>query len=271
MTETRMRRIGSGLLLRAAAIAVFLLVWQFVGAVAASESLPSALEVAVDLRERVVSATAWGHVLITGRRVVIATIATAVIGLSVGVAMGLSKPVESFFVPLTVVTLGIPGPVYIIMAILILGIGESSTMIALIVSVIPFVVFIAFEGTASRDRSLDQMAQVYGYSRRAYLRHVLLAQLTPMLFSGLRTAFALSWKLVVLMEALSASRGIGAQMVFFFRLLEPHAVVSYLVLFMVFMILVDRLLFGTVQSRLTAWSRRPTLEDVPEAQAATAA
>lgn len=235
------------------AVAVLVVVWQVVGATIASESLPTPYGVAEELRSRVLTAEAWEHIMTTSWRVAVATVVATTIGVLLGIAMGVNKPAQSFLFPPTVVALGIPGPVYIIMAILILGLGEISTMLALVVSVVPFVTNLVYEGVQARDRRLDQMARVYRYGRASYLRHVLIAQTVPTLFSALRTGFGLSWKLVVLMEALSSSTGIGAQMVFYFRLLDPAVVVAYLAIFMVIMILVDRLVFATAERFLLRW------------------
>lgn len=245
--------LRAGLPMRLAAVALLVVVWQLVTLTAASESLPTPLEVAGELWQRVLSAEAWGHVATTSWRVAVATVAATAIGVCLGIAMGVDRRAEAFLFPPVVVALGIPGPVYIIMAILILGLGEISTTLALVASVVPFVTNIVYQGVQARDRRLDQMAQVYRYGQSRYLRHVLVAQTVPTLFSGLRTGFGMSWKLVVLMEGLSSSDGIGAQMVFHFRLLDPAAVVAYLAIFIVFMVVVDRLLFATAERRLLRW------------------
>lgn len=252
-THTLPATLRTGLAMRLAAVALLVVVWQLVGATVASQSLPTPLEVVDELRLRVVSVDAWGHVAATSWRVAISTIAATLIGVAIGLAMGLDKRAEALLFPPMVVALGVPGPVYIIMAILILGLGWLPTTLALIASVVPFVANIVHEGVQSRDRRLDQMARVYRYSPSSYLRHVLIAQTVPTLFNGLRTAFGLSWKLVVLMEALSSSQGIGAQMVFYFRLLNPAVVVAYLAIFIAIMVLVDRLLFATAERHLLRW------------------
>lgn len=239
--------------MRLAAVALLVVVWQVVGATVASDSLPTPLAVADELRLRVGSGETWEHIATTSWRVAIATVVATIAGVLVGVAMGLARSAEAFLFPPIVVALGIPGPVFIIMAILIFGLGEISTTLALVASVLPFVANIVYEGVQSRDRRLDQMARVYRYPTATYLRHVLVAQTVPTLFSGLRTAFGLSWKLVVLMEAMSSSKGIGAQMVFYFRLLDPAVVVAYLAIFMVIMVLVERLLFVTAERHLLRW------------------
>src|SRR5690606_13318778 len=201
-------------LMRLAAVALLVVVWQAVVATVASESLPTPLEVAVELWQRAASAEAWGHVVTTSWRVAVATAAATAVGVLLGIAMGMDRRAEAFLVPpvvgalrvprpvyiamalpiiglredttslaLTavgvllgiamgvdrraeaflfppvVVALGVPGPVYIIMAILIFGLGEVTTTLALIASVVPFVINVVYEGVQSRDRRLDQMAR----------------------------------------------------------------------------------------------------------------
>lgn len=240
---------------RLLAIIVFLLLWYILADFFAAGNLPSPLDVWEAMLERLRMAQTYEHVGVTIRRVLIATVGASILGIALGILMGIKFRAEAFFHPYVVVGLSIPGPVYIIMSLLILGIGETSTMIALVMSVGPFVTTIAFQAAHSRDKGLDQMRRVYRLPLNSYLRHVIVPQLAPGIFSALRTGFAMSWKLVVLMEALSTSDGIGAQMVSFFRLLEPAVVVAYLILFMVFMLLVENLIIAPVERRALRWQQ----------------
>jgi NitT/TauT family transport system permease protein len=55
----------------------------------------------------------------------------------------------------------------------------------------------------------------------------------PALFAATRTSFAFAWKLIVLVEALTQPRGIGAQIYYSFRLLQPDHMISLALLFIV--------------------------------------
>ena len=54
------------------------------------------------------------------------------------------------------------------------------------------------------DQGLDEMSSVYRLGRRRYLLDVLGRQVAPALLAATRTSFAFAWKLIVLVEALSA-------------------------------------------------------------------
>jgi NitT/TauT family transport system permease protein len=241
---------------RGLALVVLVLAWAALAAVAGKGFLPTPTETADVTVDLLNEPDTYTTLLITARRVAIAAIAACACGVTLGALMGLSRSVEAFVKPYVVVALSIPGPVYIIMAIIVLGIGETSTVMALVVSVIPFAANLTYQGVVSRDAKLDEMASVYRLGRGAWIRNVLVPQIAPTLLAAARTSFALAWKLVVLMEILSASDGVGAELSEAFKLLHPAEVVGYVATFMVLMLLVELLVFKRAERSLLRW--RPT-------------
>lgn len=147
-----------------------------------------------------------------------------------------------------------PDPGYFILALLLLGTDEWVAVLALIVAVIPFVVHAVDAGVRARDRGLDEMSRVYQLSRHAYLTEVVGRQLAPVVAGAARIALAFSWKVVVLMEALTQPDGIGAQIYYAFRLLRPADMIAYAILFMILMRLIEVLVLTRVERRLSAWN-----------------
>jgi NitT/TauT family transport system permease protein len=201
----------------------------------------------------------YGHLIATFRRVVIGAVTAFVAGLAIGVFMGRSKIFEAFSLPWVMVALALPGPVVILFTILILGLEENTLLIALWVSVTPFVVNIVYEGVKSLDPDLFDMSVVYRWSSPQRYRDLIMPQLAPSLFSAGRFGFALSWKIVVIIEALSLPNGIGGQLEHFFRLLRPDRVVAWTLCFTVVMTLVDFLLFRPTEKRVFAWRKEAVL------------
>lgn len=190
--------------------------------------------------------------LTLGRILLIMAIAVP-IGAALGVTAGLSARFEAFLRPLLVMGLAVPDPVYIIMSVLILGVGVSSGVIAVAVAIVPLVTNVVLGAVLNRDRGLDHMAVIYNFRLHSYLRHVLAGQVLPALAVSVRTAFAFSWKLVVLMEALVASDGIGQEIFYAFQLLRPAEMVAYAVLFIVVMRVIEAGLFTPVERRIGGW------------------
>lgn len=201
------------------------------------------------------SADTWEQIGITSRRIGIAFVASTAIGFAIGFATGLNRKAEAFFRPLIVIALATPDPLYVIIAILVLGTEESSGLIALTLALVPFVVTIVHGSVKARERQLDEMSAAYRIGRRRYLGHVLARQVTPALFAAARTSFAFAWKIVVLVEAISQPRGIGAEIYEQFRLLNAAEMIALALIFIVLMRLVDAIVFGGLERRFLAWTR----------------
>jgi ABC-type nitrate/sulfonate/bicarbonate transport system permease component len=241
-------------LARVAAVLVGMVAWQLI--VWLSDGwVPSLSEVGVSLIENLTSRETYQGALITLRRLGIAFVGSTVVGVTLGFLMGLLPSFDAFWRPLVVTALAIPDPVYFIAAILILGTAETVSLLALTLAVIPFVTLIVFGAVGSRDQGLDEMAKVYRLPRSRYLIDVLGRQLVPGLLAAARTSFAFSWKIVVLMEALTQPNGIGFQIYNRFRLLRPHDMIALAIIFILIMQVVERLVFTTAEKRLLAWQR----------------
>lgn len=215
--------------------------------------VPSLWRIAKALGADATTANTYAEMWITLRRIFITFAAATAIGVSLGVAMGLNRRVRAFFRPVVVMGLAVPDIVYIIVAILVLGTDESSGLIAMVLALIPFVVNIVIAGVESRDPGLDEMSSVYRIHRRRYLVEVVGWQVSPALMAATRTCFAFSWKLIVLVEALSQPRGIGAQIYYSFRLLRPDHMIAQAVLFIVVLRLVEAAMFGPLERKLLGW------------------
>ena len=215
--------------------------------------VPSLARIAAAFAEDAISAEIWLDMGITFRRILVTFAAATTIGIALGVAMGLGRRVTAFFRPILVMGLAVPDPVYIIVAILVLGTEESSGLIAMTIALVPFVVNIVASGVRARDHGLDEMSSVYRLSRRRYLLDVVGPQVSPALLAATRTCFAFAWKLIVLVEALTQPQGVGAQIYFDFRLLRPHHMIAVALLFILVLRAVEALVFLPLERRLLAW------------------
>lgn len=221
--------------------------------------LPTPLQVAISFVEAWTGSEFYGHLLATLRRVAIGWISAVVVGSAIGIWMGRSRLFEALALPWAMVGLALPAPVVIIFSMLLLGLKESSTLVGLFVSVVPFVINIVYEGVRAIDPGLQEMARAYRFPWRERLRHVILPQVAPSLMAGVRFGFAMSWKIVVIIEALSQPDGIGAQLELFFRLLRADKVLAWTFAFTAVMVLVEYLGFRPVEHRLFRWRTRAAL------------
>ncbi|ONK12445.1 ABC transporter permease subunit [Streptomyces sp. MP131-18] len=231
---TWLGRLASGLTAAALGVAA----WQVLS-LFSDGWMPGAGEVAAATADVLTDSGFYGDAWLSLRRVLTVLAASVLAGLLIGIAAGLSRYAEAFLRPILVIGLAIPDPVYIILTILIMGISETSGVVALVVAITPLVANVVSGAVLARDHSLDEMARTYRLGPAAYARHVLAAQVRPAVVGALRTSFAFSWKLVVLMETMTRPDGVGARIYEAFRFLRPEDMIACALVFTVLMRVIE--------------------------------
>jgi NitT/TauT family transport system permease protein len=234
------------------AVAAGLVIWWLCAGTVLPH-LPGPAAVVDEFISAVSSPLFYESMLITLRRIVIAWTTGFFIALAIGVLMARNRYVEALVHPVVFVGLALPGPVTILFSTLWLGLGELATLVALTLAVTPFMVTFVYDGSKALDPKLFQMAAVYRLSGVARFRHVILPQLAGALLSAARFGFAMGWKLVVLVEALSAGSGIGERIEYYFSFNRPAAVIAWTFGFTIVMVLVELLVFRTVSRHVFRW------------------
>lgn len=241
-----------------AAVAAALVVWWPL-TIPLEGFLPTPIAVARSFVEAWTDGAFYGDLLATMRRITIGWTSSVVIGSTVGIWMGRSRVFEAFALPWAMIGLALPAPVIILFSLLLFGLEESSALLALFISVVPFVINIVYGGVRGIDPGLQDMARVYRFSWGQRMRQVILPQIAPSLLAGTRFGFAMSWKIVVIVEALSQPDGIGSALTLFFRLLRADRVLAWTLAFTVIMVAVEFLLFRPVEKRLFRWRAKAAL------------
>ncbi len=236
----------------AAALASILMLW-LLGSIAFRPWIPAIDTTLIEIGRNLASQEFWGHFFLTLGRVLAAFAAASLGGGTVGVLIGLNDRADAFFQPLLALALAVPDPVYIIFAILAVGTGELAGFIALTIAVLPFVANIVSSNVRARDTTLDEMAQVYHLPRAVRLTAVLFPQLVPAFLTAMRFSFALSWKLVVVVEAIGQPDGIGAAIFNSFRLLRMREVAATALIFIIAMQLLERGVLARIEKKLLRW------------------
>ena len=85
------------------------------------------------------------------------------------------------------------------------------------------------------------------------LVRVYLPQLYPYLMAAARTGLSLIWKIVLVVELLGRSNGIGFQLNVFFQLFDIAGILAYTLVFASIVLLVEALFMRPLERRLTGW------------------
>jgi NitT/TauT family transport system permease protein len=87
------------------------------------------------------------------------------------------------------------------------------------------------------------------------LREVLIPQLAPYLLAAARTGLALIWKIVLVVELLGRSNGVGFQLQGYFQLFDVARVLAYSAAFVTCVLLIEVSVFAPLERRSGVWRR----------------
>jgi NitT/TauT family transport system permease protein len=238
-------------------LAGLLLLWAVAAAIWPSRAFPSPAAVASVLYHEAASGDLFFHLGITLMRVAAAFTLAILIGSAIGVTLGLKPKADRFFNPWVVLFLNLPALVVIVLAYIWFGLNEIAAIGAVAVNKIPNVIVTMREGARALDPRYGELAQVYRFTAWKRLRHVLLPQLQPYLAAASRSGIALIWKIVLVVELLGRSNGVGFQIYLFFQTFEVAAILAYALAFVAIMLLIELFLVQPFERHATRWRRRP--------------
>lgn len=255
-----MRRIRAnltGVAMRGLSLLSLLVLWQVAADIAASRSLPSPSAVFTFLIDETLHGDLLSNLGITLWRVAASFAIAMAIGTAAGIALGLWRRVNAVFDTWLLVLLNLPALVIAILCYIWLGLTETAAITAVALNKIPNVIVILREGTRSIDRDLDEMSRAYRFSTGTWLRHVLLPQLAPYLAAAARSGLALVWKIVLVVELLGRSDGVGYAISIHFQLFDVRGVLGYALAFIIVMLAVEFIVLQPLESHARRWRPSP--------------
>ncbi|AYH43315.1 ABC transporter permease [Azoarcus sp. DN11] len=248
----RLRLPGEGWL-RAASLVAFLLLWQLAAALLQSSTLPPPATVFARIVAETRSLALPSHLAITLARVAVAFLLAMSIGAAMGIAMGRWRQLDLLLDGWLVLGLNIPALVTIILCYVWFGLNDAAAIVAVALNKIPTVVVTVREGARAVDARLMQVARAYRVPRTRTFTHVYLPQLVPYLMASARSGLSLIWKIVLVVELLGRSNGIGFQLNMFFQLFDIAGILAYTLVFAAIVLVVEAAGLRPLERRLTRW------------------
>jgi NitT/TauT family transport system permease protein len=239
--------------LRLLSLAGFALVWQVGSSFADPTILPGPAAVLAELWRHTLSGELPQHLGITLLRVAAAFAIAMLVGSALGMLMGRSKQFDASFDGVLVLALNIPALVTIILCYIWFGLTEAAAVTAVAINKIPTVVIGVREGARAIDPQLMAVARAYRLPALRTLRQVYLPQLYPYLMASARNGLALIWKIVLVVELLGRSDGIGFQLGIFFQFFDITGILAYTLAFAAVILLIEALGLRPLERKLNAW------------------
>ena len=142
-------------------------------------------------------------------RVVIGFLLGAMVGIPLGYAMGLSNWFRGWFDPIVEFMRPVPPLALIPLVIIWFGIGEVGKVILLFLAALWIMAIAARSGVSGVRISKVHAAYSLGASKWQIMRHVIIPNSLPEVFTGARVAMGVCWGTVVAAELVAAEKGAG--------------------------------------------------------------
>jgi ABC-type nitrate/sulfonate/bicarbonate transport system permease component len=240
---------------RAYSLIGFAIVWQIGAVLASSELLPTPLAVFVSMGEHLRSGELLSHLGITLVRVTISFSLAMIIGVAIGMLMGSRDVWDRLLDSIIILGLNIPALVTIILCYIWFGLTETAAVLAVAVNKIPMVIVGIREGARAVDKEYLEVGQVYKLSRSDVFFKIYLPQLYPYLFGSARNGLALIWKIVLVVELLGRSDGVGFQLGNFFQFFDIQSILAYTFAFAMVIFAIEALIMRPMEVRLNKWRK----------------
>jgi len=238
-----------------ASLVALVLVWGIIAGILSSRLFPGPLAVWDALAREIESGALVRHVGATLARVVVSFVLAMLIGSAIGLALGRLQSADRFFDSWLIFFLNLPALVVIILCYVWFGLTEVAAITAVAINKIPNVAVTVREGARSLSRDLAEMAAVYRFGRWKTLRHVTLPQLAPFFAAAARSGLALVWKIVLVVELLGRSTGVGHQLNVAFQLFDVSMILAYAVAFIIVVQAIEIGLLQPLEVKVNRWRR----------------
>jgi NitT/TauT family transport system permease protein len=97
------------------------------------------------------------------------------------------------------------------------------------------------------------MAESFRMTRWRTLRHVVLPQLSPYVFAAARNGLSLIWKIVLVVELLGRSNGVGFRIQVYFQLFDVTRLLAYTLAFILVMQAFEWSVMQPLERRANRW------------------
>jgi nitrate/nitrite transport system permease protein len=254
----RLRSAASALLWGLVGAATLLALWQL--AAARSPSLPGPLD-GIETLADLLSNPFYDagpndkgigvQLVVSLGRVARGFALAAVIGIPLGLLMGSSRRAWHAINPIAQLLRPVSPLAWFPVWLKVSQDAPKAAIIVIFITALWPVVVNTAAGAATVPKEQQDVARVFKFGRVAYLRHVLIPNALPSIVTGLRLSMGIAWMVIVAVEMLSGSTGIGAYVWSMYNASQLSAVMAAIVLIGVVGVVLD-LLFMKLSRRVTS-------------------
>jgi 1,4-dihydroxy-2-naphthoate octaprenyltransferase len=171
--------------------------------------VPPPSEVVVALVDGLIDGSLVADVVVSSERIALGFVIGAAPATLLGIWSGLNRTVYYLVRPLATMLYPVPKIALLPLVIVVLGIGEISKIATVAISVFLMVVIHTIGGVMQVDRRYFEVGRLYGANQWTLFRTVALPASLPAIIEGWKLAMGFALTLIVGVEFVGASNGIG--------------------------------------------------------------
>ncbi len=186
-----------------------LAVWQVAALVLNNDSFPTALDSIRAIPSILGDKESLINILASLRRMAVGFGVAVVVSIPLGLIMGRSRGVASFFNPLLMVIYPVPKAALMPIIMLWLGVGDLSKTLVIFLGVSLPVIYHSFEGAKAVEEKMLWSGAAMGLSALERLIRIVLPAALPDILTGCRTGLVLALITMVTSEMIARQSGAG--------------------------------------------------------------
>ena len=234
-------------------IGLLLLLWQLSAVyLVDTPTWPPVSSIAQAWVTNIADGTLPRHLLATFWRQMLGYVLAVIFGIALGLAMGYFRVLYNLFEPLVEVLRPIPGPAYLPVLVLFVGIGHAMKVVLIMLASFFPILLNTYSGVRAIDVVQFDTARTLGLSTLQTFRELVMPAASPQILTGMRISLAISLILAILSEMIVSNDGLGYFVLLgqrTFKIPEMYAGIWTLALFGY----VLNRVFLLVEARLIKW------------------
>ena len=228
-------------------------VWTGASMFVSNDLLPTPVSVFYIAQQELASGELIFHLTVTLGRVIAAFVVSMAIGSVIGIMLGLRWRVNLLFDFWLIFFLNLPALVTIVLCYMWFGLTEVAAVMAVSINKIPNVAVTLREGARSLDPLYSDVAQVFRLSWYKRMRNIVFPQLQPYFAAAMRSGLAIIWKIVLVVELLGRSNGVGFQIYLYFQFFDIGHILAYAISFILVILFIDFVLMQPIEHHIRRW------------------
>ncbi len=230
-----------------------LAVWQAASLMLNNDSFPTAIEAIRAIPSILGDKEALINILASLRRMAIGFSVAVAMSIPLGLMMGRSRTVASFFNPLLMVIYPVPKAALMPIIMLWLGVGDVAKTLVIFLGVSLPVIYHSFEGAKAVEEKMLWSGAAMGLSAAQRMIRIVLPAALPEILTGCRTGLVLALITMITSEMIARQSGAGNILFNALDMGQYDTVFAMIIIVGAMGIGLDAL-FERMRARLVKWS-----------------